>query len=378
METTATSRFKLPERVALFLAKGRRSSALRELDQLVLQDYGLFRDDPTVLQVRQAAVQLRIDLLLEWGRGYEALAWLCLETELHPGNVLAQAMKERLKRELRIEDLGRRPPAPGPRVAKPRRPSGIDWTGVAGMRDLKLVIEQDILMPQLEKEVYARYKVPVPNGILFYGPPGCGKTFIARQVARILGCNFMDLKPSDLASIYVHGTQGMIGQTFALAAKNAPTLLFFDEIDGFIPHRGGDIGHHYSQEVNEFLAQTNECSKRRILVIGATNYLNKLDAAVRRPGRFDKKIYVGPPDLEARIEAMKLYMAGRPQDPIDYLRVLADKELYSFADLEAIANEAARQALQERVPIRDAHLHAALAQMRPSITPEMIQEMSRD
>lgn len=376
MKLSEQSRFRISPRISLLLARNRRSHVLRSLDKIILDDYGLFRRDQGVLHDRQAAIQFKIDLLLEWGRYSEALAWLCLETEVNPENVLAEAMKQRLKRRLRIDDLerGGSPSEPSPMLT--RSAPIVDWTGIAGMRELKVTLERDIILPQFEPEIYRRYKVPLPSGILFYGPPGCGKTFIARHLAKVLDRHFMDLKPSDLASIYVHGTQEKIGQTFTEAAKKAPTIIFFDEIDAFIPSREQGLYQHYSAEVNEFLAQMNDCHKRGILVIGATNYLNKVDVAVRRPGRFDKKIYVGPPDVEARIEAMKMYMSERPQDSIDYCEIVANKEMYSYADLELIINDAARDALQQKAMINSEFLLAAFKRFPPSITPAMIGAMS--
>lgn len=351
MITAAKSVFQIPPKLALLIAQDRRSAALKILDKIIGADYGLFRHDPVMLEQRQAALHFKIDLLLEWNRPSEALAWLCLETEINPENFLAQAMKERLKGQLHIDDFDVGLRSSGRSGSRPARTNPIQWEGVAGIRELKLVLEADVIMPLLEPEIYQRYRVPLPNGILFYGPPGCGKTFIARKLAAMLKYNFVELKPSDLASIYVHGTQGKIGETFHQAGAEAPTLLFFDEIDAFIPSRSQELYHHYSAEVNEFLAQMNECEKRRILVIGATNYLNHVDAAVRRPGRFDKKIYVGPPDLEARVEAVKLHLQGRPQEGMDLIAFLEDKSWYSFADLELIVNQAARDALQARHPL---------------------------
>lgn len=369
---------RIPPKLNLLIARGRRAPALKLLDKIIGSDYGLFREDAEILQDRQAALHFKIDLLLEWNRHSEALAWLCLETEINPDNVLAQAMKQRLKRMLHIDDFDRDGQHPGPPQAGSTFTNPVQWEDVAGMRELKLTLENDVIMPFLEPEVYKRYRVPLPNGILFFGPPGCGKTFIARKLASMLNFNFIELKPSDLASIYVHGTQGKIGETFRQAEAEGPTLLFFDEIDAFIPRRDQGLYQHYSAEVNEFLAQMNECAERQILVIGATNYLSRVDVAVRRPGRFDKKIYVGPPDLEARIEALKLYMKGRPQEEIDFFRLLADKERYSFADLELVVNESARTALQTRQPIATRHIEDAFSRLPPSITIEVIEDMSRE
>lgn len=376
MHFSRTTQAGLPEKIGSLVAQNRRSQVMRLLDRIIGADYGLFREDSALLRQRQAALQYKIDLLLEWRRYGEALAWLCLETELNPDNVHAQALKTHLKRELHIDDFDavRRPRTKG--LPRSTHRSGITWDGVAGMRELKLTLETDIIMPFLEPDIYNRYKVPLPNGVLFYGPPGCGKTYIARKVALMLKHNFVEFKPSDLASIYVHGTQEKIGEIFKQAQASAPTLLFFDEIDAFIPRRADGLYQHYSAEVNEFLSQMNDCAKRSILVIGATNYVNRVDEAVRRPGRFDKKIYVGPPDIEARIEAMKIYLKDRPQTAIDLYSLLSAKELYSFADLELIANDAARDALQNRALIDRGHLEAAFSRIPASITKEMIAAMS--
>jgi len=366
--------FSIPKRLNALISQNKQSLALQHLDKIIGSDYELFRKDEGVIEYRRAAIQFKINLLIEWKRYSEALAWTCLECEINPGNVFAQAMKKRLKSLLLMEDLEHR----HPEAKEKERAFAIDWEGVAGMRELKLTLENDLILPLLEPEIYEQYKVPLPNGIIFYGPPGCGKTFIAKKLASMLDHYFMELKPSDVASIYVHGTQEKIGSTFHEAEENAPSVIFFDELDAFIPNRGEGLFHAYSSEVNEFLVQLNECSKRGILVIGATNYLSRVDAAVRRPGRFDKKIYVGPPDLDARIEAVKNYMKGRPAEKMDHYAILASRELYSYADLELVVNEAARLALNKREPISADHLHAAFERIPPSIKKEMIKEMSKD
>ena len=194
----------------------------------------------------------------------------------------------------------------------------------------------------------------------------CGKTYIARALAKQLNYTFFDISPSDLASPYVHGTQGKIGELFAKAVSEAPALIFFDELDALIPDRSGHhVGHHYSTEVNEFLVQLNECAKRRIAVIGATNFLSKVDPAARRPGRLDKHVFIGPPDVEARQEALRLYMKDRPQSNIEWFEIAAKAEEYSFAELKFIVDEAARLALSDRRPIAMNDLETSLEQNPP-------------
>jgi transitional endoplasmic reticulum ATPase len=304
----------------------------------------LFTAADWVLAERRLAWLYRISLLRDAGRVTEALAWACLETELHPDNAAAAALKERLKTESGL--LVRSSP-PGSQPAAPRShlPSNV-WKGVAGMRDLKAMLERDVILPIQEPAVYARYRLSLPNGILLYGPPGCGKTYIARKLAGTVGFNFIEVKPGDLASIYVHGTQGKIAELFTSARQQAPCVLFLDEIDAMVPSRGADsVGHHYASEVNEFLVQLNECAKQRVLVVGATNLPKRLDPAVVRPGRLDKKFFVGPPDYEARVELLKIHLANRPQARIDWHRCATELQRYTCAEVELVVNEAARRAL---------------------------------
>ena len=348
------------KKLASLLARHKYAQAYRLLDKVIEDDLPLFRDSPEELEGRRMAWLCRIDLLREKGRLAEALAWTCLECEINPANVTAQALKERLKRALHLG-----PPVPNMPSTTGHLESG-EWEGVAGMRELKAILERDFILPLQEPELYQRYRVEVPNGVLFYGPPGCGKTYIARALAKRLAYNFFDITPSELASPYVHGTQGKIGALFEKASENAPALIFFDELDALIPDRSGNhVGHHYSTEVNEFLVQLNECGKRRIAVIGATNYLKKVDPAARRPGRLDKHVFIGPPDIEARQDALRLFMKNRPQSSIEWFVIAERAEEYSFAELKFIVDEAARAALSDRRPISTSDLAKVLEQNPP-------------
>jgi transitional endoplasmic reticulum ATPase len=346
-----------------FLGRHHWIRALRLLDQVIEQDLPLLDLEREVTADRRVAWLCRIDLLREMGRMTEALAWACLECELHPDNAAAQALKEELKRQTRFGE--RRPPT------EPPLPAGravVRWQGLAGMRQLRAELEKDVILPLLYPDRYRAYKVPLPNGLLLYGPPGCGKTFIARKLAEMVRFRFFDVAPSDLASIYVHGSQEKIRALFDLARKEAPAMLFFDEFDALVPRRDdAHMGHHYQAEVNEFLTQLNECAKSRLLVVAATNIREKIDTAVLRPGRIDKQFYVGPPDFEARVELLRLYLAGRPVVGVDYLALGEATENYTPAEIEAAVNEAARLALTKSEPIGDGHVTQVLSTTPPAL-----------
>jgi len=252
---------------------------------------------------------------------------------------------------------------------------GRGFDAIAGMTELKETLFNDVIMPLKEKELYAKYKVSVPNGMLLYGPPGCGKTFIAMQFSEEINFNFIELKPSDLASIYVHGTQEKIGQVFKEAREKAPTVIFIDELDAILPNREGDLGHHYASEVNEFLAQMTECNKDGIFIIAATNRPEKIDPAILRTGRMDKVIYLAPPDFEARLEMFKLFLLDRPIDKdINLTRLAELTHLYVSSDISFLVNEASRNALKERSDILQKHFEEAISKFPPSISERQLKK----
>jgi transitional endoplasmic reticulum ATPase len=353
----------------------KKAQALRLLNKLIDNSLPLFSSDERVIEERHLAWLFKIDLLREWGRISEALAWICLECELYPSNVTAQALKEQLKRELDLRSEGEK----REQEEEPQRRQETDyWQGIAGMRELKSMFERDVILPLHFPQLYAKYRVPMPNGVLLYGPPGCGKTMFARKAAQGLGYHYIEVKASDLASIYVHGTQQMIGKLFEEAASKAPSLIFFDEIDAFVPNRGeDDVSYHYRAEVNEFLSQLNGSSKRGILVLGATNLISRIDPAILRPGRMDKRIFVSPPDYEARVEAFKLFMKDRPQDKIDWHRLAEYSECCTYAELEYLVNEAARNALQHRRNIMTDDLIESLSDNPATHTSEQVEAMRK-
>ena len=214
------------------LAQRQRSRALKVLDDIIeWVSPSLFDSADDVRRDRRLALLCKIEILREAGRLAEALAWTCLECELNPENVETQVLRERLKKALRLDSQESQTTVP-----QGRDTSSL-WAGVAGMRGVKATLERDVIFPLQEPEIYEKYRIDLPNGVLLYGPPGCGKTFIARKLADILDFEFIEVKPSDLASTYVHGGQKKIRELFDHAKEKAPTLLFLDEVDAFLPKR---------------------------------------------------------------------------------------------------------------------------------------------
>lgn len=243
------------------------------------------------------------------------------------------------------------------------------FNDIAGMDELKETLLTDVIGPIRDKETYEKYKLNVPNGMLFYGPPGCGKTFITRKLAEEAGVTFIEVKPSDLGSKYIHGTQEKIRELFDKARKQAPTFVFIDEIDAILPARDDGLQHGYASEVNELLVQMNDASKDNVFVIGATNRPEKLDSAVMRTGRMDKIIYCPPPDKEARKKMFKSFLSDRPSSKkIDFEVLAGETECYVSSDVEFIVNEASRSALTERTDISMEHLMDAVKRTPSSVS----------
>ena len=208
-------------------------------------------------------------------------------------------------------------------------------------------------------------------GFLLYGPPGCGKTMMVKQIANILNFNFVQVSPSTIGSIYVHGTQEKIKELFEEAQQKSPTILFFDEFEAIAPDRSqSDLSVSAQSDVNEFLIQLNNAFEKRIIVIAATNYFNKIDPSILRPGRIDKKIFVGPPDFEARIEAFKFYLKESPYNIKGWEYLGEETEYFTFAEIRFIVDEAKRKAKEHSIPVDLNHLMKAVTD-----NPAMLNEM---
>ena len=258
-----------------------------------------------------------------------------------------------------------------------KKGKGNGFKDIAGMDEMKDMLNKRVIFILRDKELAQKYRLTPPNGMLLYGPPGCGKSFFAEKFAEETGFSFILVKASDLGSVYIHGTQGKIAELFKKAEKNAPTVLCFDEFDAFVPNRSDDLGNHHSGEVNEFLSQLNNCSQRGIFVIATSNRPDKIDPAVLRTGRIDKMVYVPLPDQVARREMLKLHLKDRPCDELDYEKLATLSEGYVASDITYVVNEAAMIAAFNGTNITEELMETTIGGIKPSVKGEALKEYDR-
>ena len=253
---------------------------------------------------------------------------------------------------------------------------GNGFADIAGMDDLKNTLKSKIIDVIKRPEHFKKYGVTIPNGMLLYGPPGCGKTFISEKFCEEAGFNFFLVKTSDVTSTYKSGGEQKIGQLFKDAAANAPTVICFDEVDGIMPKRqSGESSQHKNSEVNEYLTQINKCSERGIFVIATTNKPDMIDTAILRTGRLEVHVYVPPPGKIARKKIFELYLKNRySDDNIDYDKLASMTDNYVASDIEFIINSASHTAAIKEIPISMDIILNVIKEFKPSLNEEKLKE----
>ena len=253
---------------------------------------------------------------------------------------------------------------------------GNGFADIAGMDDLKNTLKSKVIDVIKRPEHFKKYGVTIPNGMLMYGPPGCGKTFISEKFCEEAGFNFFLVKASDVTSVYKSGGEQKIGELFKNAAANAPTVICFDEVDGIMPKRqSGEISQYKNSEVNEYLTQINKCSERGIFVIATTNKPDMIDTAILRTGRLEVHVYVPPPGNIARKKIFELYLKNRYTDTnIDYDKLASMTENYVASDIEYIINSASHTAAIQETPISMDIILDVINEFRPSLNEEKLKE----
>ncbi|MEM6427025.1 MAG: AAA family ATPase [Cyanobacteria bacterium J06635_1] len=230
------------------------------------------------------------------------------------------------------------------------RPS-ITFEDVGGMEPLKEEIRLKIIYPLTHAEMYKAYGKTIGGGILMYGPPGCGKTHLARATAGEIEANFISVEISDVLDMWLGNSEKNLHEIFEEARQNTPCVLFFDEVDALAAKRSDFRQSTARQLINQFLAELDgvQYANEGVLILAATNAPWHLDSAFRRPGRFDRVLFVPPPDAVGRARILRLLCQGKPVEDIDFEHVSQKTDKFSGADLKALVDLAVEAKLQAAI-----------------------------
>ncbi len=252
----------------------------------------------------------------------------------------------------------------------------VKWEDIGGLESVKQELREAVEWPLKYSEVFKRLGIRPPRGILLYGPPGTGKTLLAKAVATESQANFISVKGPEVLSKWVGESEKAIREIFRKARETAPCIIFFDELDSIAPRRGVHTDAGVTDRiVNQLLTEMDGMQTLKgVVVIGATNRPDILDPALLRPGRFDRVLYVPPPDKQARLQIFKIHTREMPLDEdVDLDRLAAVTEGYTGADIESVVREAALEAARENINaqvVSMRHFEAALSKVKASVSEE--------
>ena len=254
-------------------------------------------------------------------------------------------------------------------------PGAVRLADVGGMEQVKRRLDAAFLAPMRNPELSRAFRKSLRGGLLLYGPPGCGKTFIARAIAGELGARFHSVTLADVLDMFIGNSERHLRDVFDAARRNVPCVLFFDEIDALGRKRSQMANNAARGVVNQFLTELDgvDTANDGVFVLAATNAPWDVDVALRRPGRLDRTLLVLPPDRPAREAILRHHLKGRPVSGLRLDALAKRTDGYSGADLAHLCDSAAELALMNSAatgtvhPITMAELESVLAQVRPSI-----------